>query len=45
MGNLKEKIAEYLPTMKAKLKAEPDKKKKRYMRIKIQELIKLRDQL
>ncbi len=45
MGNLKDKISEYLPTMKAKLKAEPDKDKKRYMKIKIQELTKLRDQL
>lgn len=45
MSNLKEKITEYLPILKGRLKAEADKDKKRVLMIKINELKVLRSQL
>jgi hypothetical protein len=45
MSDLKQKITEYLPILRNKLKAEADKDKKRVLRIKINELKVLRGQL
>lgn len=45
MSNTKEKIEEYLPTLRARLKKETDPRKKFSLRVKIEELKQLRDQL
>lgn len=45
MSNLKEKLSEYLPMLKQRMKEEPDKDKRRSLKIKHDELKKLKDEL